>query len=118
MKYFTGFVLPVPADRRQAYLEHARTASTVFREHGVLFAVECWGDEVPPGELTDFYRAVDARSGEAIVFGWMSWASEQACARGMAAAMADPRLAAESNPMPFDGKRMIYGGFVPIVNTP
>lgn len=108
--YVDGFVLPVPRENRQAYLELARWASGVFREHGVARYVECWGVDVPAGEVTDFRRATQARDEEDVVFSWCEWPDRAARDAGMAAIMADERMA-RTSPPPFDGQRMIYGGF-------
>ena len=109
MTYVDGFVVAVPTASRAAYLEHARKAATVFKEHGALTVVECWGDDVPEGKLTSFPMAVQRKDDETVVFSWITWASRAARDEGMKKAMADPRLA--NVEMPFDGKRMIYGGF-------
>jgi len=115
MTIINGFVSPVPTANREAYLAHARACAPIFAEHGAISSVECWGDDVPRGEVTDFYRAVDARPDESIVFGWLTWPSAEALTAGMEAAMADPRLSPDVMPLPFDGRRMIWGGFEPLV---
>lgn len=116
MKYVDGFVLAVPAANRQAYLEHARAAAPLFKEFGVSRMVECWGDEVPDGKLTDFRRAVQAGEDEVVVFSWFEYPSKEVRDAAMARMQADPRMKAMGETMPFDGRRMIFGGFVPIVD--
>ena len=116
MTYVDGFVIPVPAGKKQAYLEIARKAAPIFREHGALSVVECWGDDVPAGKVTDFRMAVKAEAGEHIVFSWITWPSREARDAGNAKAMADERMEMGGiAAMPFDGKRMIFGGFETIV---
>jgi len=116
MTYVDGFVLAVPTANRETYRWHAATAAIVFKEHGALAVVECWGDDVPEGELTSFPMAVKRQADETVVFSWITWPSRQVRDEGMKKAMADPRLQADANPMPFDGQRMIYGGFEMIVD--
>ena len=109
MTYVDGFVAAVPTDRRAAYLKHAQTAAALFKEYGALSVVECWGDDVPEGKLTSFPMAVQRKDGETVVFSWITWPSRASRDQGMKKAMEDPRLTGME--MPFDGKRMIYGGF-------
>jgi uncharacterized protein YbaA (DUF1428 family) len=110
MSYVDGFVVPVPAGKKQAYRDLAAKAALVFKEHGATRVVECWGDDVPDGKTTDFRRAVKAEEGEQVVFSWIVWPSKAVRDEGMKKAMADPRLQPGQD-MPFDGKRMIFGGF-------
>lgn len=110
MAYVDGFVVPVPEGRKAEYLRLAEVASQVFRENGALQVVECWQDDVPPGKVTDFFRSVNAEQGERVVFSWILWPSREARDAGQARSMADPRLGFGPG-MPFDGKRMIFGGF-------
>ena len=114
MSYIDGFVTPVPAGRRADYQKMASEAAAVFKESGALRVVECWGDDVPDGKLTDFKSAVKAEAGEVIVFSWVEWPSKQVRDEGMAKVMADSRMKMED--MVFDGKRLIYGGFEIIVD--
>ena len=109
--YIDGFVASVPSDAKDAYVAHCLRCEPVFTEAGALRIVDGWGDDVPHGKLTDFHMAVKAAAGETVVFGWIEWPSKAARDAGMAKVMQDPRMAPEVNPMPFDGKRMIYGGF-------
>jgi uncharacterized protein YbaA (DUF1428 family) len=117
MTYVDGFVAAVPTANREAFRQHAQMAAGVFKEYGALKVVECWGDDVPEGTLTSFPMAVKRRDEETVVFSWIVWPSRQARDKGMNAVMADPRLQPDKNPMPFDGKRMIYGGFEVIVEA-
>lgn len=111
MNYIDGFVAAVPTANQETYLRHARLAATIFKEHGALRVTECWGDDVPEGQLTSFSMAVKREPDETVVFAWIEWASREARDAGMEKVMQDPRLQPDANPMPFDGKRMIYGGF-------
>lgn len=114
MSYVDGFVAAVPAANRDAYAEHARKAAPLFKEYGATKVAEYWGDDVPRGKQTDFFRAVEAKEGEVVVFSWVEWPSKAARDAGWEKIMADPRMAPGANPMPFDGKRLIYGGFAQI----
>ena len=109
MNYIDGFVAAVPTANRDAYLSHAAETSAIFKEHGALKVVECWGDDVPSGKVTSFPLAVQCKDDETVVFSWIVWPSRAARDDGMKKAMANARLANMS--MPFDGKRMIFGGF-------
>ncbi|PAU86789.1 RNA signal recognition particle [Pseudomonas sp. WN033] len=116
MSYVDGFVLAVPTANKQRYIEHAREAGAVFKEYGALRTVECWGDDVPQGEVTSFPMAVKCQSDETVVFSWILWPSRAVRDAAMPKVMADPRLHPDNNPMPFDGKRLIYGGFEVVVD--
>ncbi len=111
MPYIDGFVAAVPTANKTAYMKHSEQSAKVFTEHGALGVVECWGEDVPDGEITSFPMAVKCKEDETVVFGWIRWPSREARDNGMAQIMADPRMQPDANPMPFDGKRMIYGGF-------
>ena len=115
MTYIDGFVVAVPNKNKEAYIAHARKSAAVFKEHGALKMVECRGDDVPEGEITSFPLAVKCHGDETVVFSWISWPSKEARNKGMESAMADPRLHPDTSPMPFDGMRLIYGGFEVIV---
>ena len=117
MAYIDGFVAAVANDKKQAFLDHARMAAQVFKRHGALGTVENWGDDVPEGTLTSFPMAVQCKPGETVVLSWIVWPSKEARNAGMAKVMEDPEMAADTNPMPFDGKRLIYGGFETILET-
>ena len=116
MAYVDGFVIAVPTANRQAFVDQASEAATSFLRHGATRVVECWGDDVPDGTLTDFRRAVQATGDEAVVFAWIEWPDRAARDAGMAAVMDDPTMPPDSDAMPFDTKRMIFGGFVPVVD--
>jgi uncharacterized protein YbaA (DUF1428 family) len=111
MNYLDGFVAAVPVANKQAYLKHAQDAAVVFKEYGALSVVESWGDDVPEGKLTSFPMAVKREASEAVVFSWIQWPSKALRDSAWEKIMADPRMDSAHNPMPFDGKRMIYGGF-------
>lgn len=108
MPYIDGCVLAVPTANKAKYLEHAKIASEVFKELGALSVVECWGDDVPDGEVTSFPMAVKAGADETVVLSWITWPSKAVRDEAMPKMMADERMNA---PMPFDGKRMIFAGF-------
>jgi len=116
MSYVDGFVVPVPKNKKEEYRTLAAKAAPVFMEYGAIRMVECWGDDVPTGEVTDFHRAVKANADECVVFSWIIWPSKEVRDAGQKKAMEDPRMQM-SDLMPFDGKRMIYGGFAPIFDT-
>jgi len=116
MSYIDGFVIAVPTANKAAFLEHARDMDSVFMEFGATRIVECWGDDVAHGKQTDFYRAVAAKEDESVVFSWIEWPDKATRDAGMDAAMKDPRFSPENSPMPFDGARMIYGGFAPVLD--
>jgi uncharacterized protein YbaA (DUF1428 family) len=115
MPYIDGFIIPVPTANKEKFIQHANGGDSVFLEYGATRITECWGDDVPDGKLTDFRRAVQAGEDETVVFSWIEWPDKATRDAGMEKAMKDPRLSPQANPMPFDGKRMIYGGFAPIV---
>ncbi|WNH54390.1 DUF1428 domain-containing protein [Stenotrophomonas oahuensis] len=115
MSYVDGFVLAVPTANKQKFIDHANEGDSVFMEFGALRVLECWADDVPHGKLTDFFRSVQATEDETVVFSWIEWPDKATRDAGMKKMMDDPRMDPANNPMPFDGKRMIYGGFVPIV---
>jgi uncharacterized protein YbaA (DUF1428 family) len=117
MSYVDGFVCAVPTRNREAFQKHAELAAHVFKELGALQVIEAWGDDVPEGKLTSFPMAVKREADETVVFSWIVWPSRAARDDAWKKAMTDPRMQPESNPMPFDGKRLIYGGFEPIVNV-
>jgi len=116
MEYIEGFVAAVPTTNKEAYIQHAREAAVVFKEHGATRLVECWGDDVPSGETTSFPMSVQCKDDETVVFSWISWPSREARDSGMERVMKDSRMNNESNPMPFDGSRLIFGGFQKVVD--
>jgi uncharacterized protein YbaA (DUF1428 family) len=111
MSFVDGIVAAVPTANKEAYREHAQTFGAVFKEYGALSVVECWGADVPEGKLTSFSLAVQRKADETVVFSWITWPSRAARDEGMKGVMADQRLQAAGAAMPFDGKRLIYGGF-------
>jgi uncharacterized protein YbaA (DUF1428 family) len=113
--YVDGFVLAVPKDKLDAYKELATLAGKVWKEHGAIDFIECVGDDVPYGELTSFPRAVQAKDDEVVIFSWITYESRQKRDEINAKVMADPRLKMSAENSPFDGKRMIFGGFKPLV---
>lgn len=116
MSYVDGFVIPVPSDKKEAFRRMAAMAAPIFKEHGATRVVECWGDDVPDGKVTDFKGAVKAEPGETVVFSWIVWPSKEVRDAGNKKVMEDPRMKPDGD-MPFDGKRMIFGGFSVLVDT-
>jgi len=116
MTYVDGFVIPVPFEKKEAYRKMAADAAVIFKEYGMLHVVECWGEDVPDGKLTDFRRAVAAEDGENVVFSWVVWPSKEIRDAAQKKMIEDPRMQPPED-MPFDGKRIIYGGFVPILDS-
>jgi uncharacterized protein YbaA (DUF1428 family) len=117
--YVQGFVIPVPQGNKDAYREVARKFWDIARDYGALSQIECWEADVPDGTTTDFRMAVKAESGEKIVFSWMTWPDRATADASRDKLMADPRMetefgAPDGSDMPFDGKRMIFGGFEPL----
>ncbi len=119
MPYIDGFVIAVPTANKQAFIDHANKGDSVFIELGALRVIECWGDDVKEGQWTDFRRAVAAKPDETVVFSWIEWPDRATRDAGMARmetmVNTDERMSPQTNPMPFDGKRLIYGGFAPVV---
>ena len=120
MNYIDGFVIACPKAKQREFVKHASTTDAMFLEMGALRVVECWADDVPTGTLTDFRMAVKATEHEDVAFSWIEWPDkatrDAAMARLRDPENSDPRMDQSNNPMPFDGKRMIYGGFVPVVD--
>lgn len=118
MSYIDGFVVPVPAGNKAAYKAMAEQTLVLFREFGATRVVECWGDDVPDGKVTDFKGAVKAESDEIVVFSWVEWPDKATRDAGQTKMMEDPRMKAmmENSAVPFDGKRMIYGGFAVLLD--
>ncbi|MEH6722917.1 MAG: DUF1428 domain-containing protein [Qipengyuania sp.] len=116
--YIDGFVMAVPTANKDTFTAHAEMADSVFIDLGATRVIECWGDDVPDGETTDFRKAVKAKDDEAVVFSWIEWPDKQtrdaAMAKMMSEDFSDERMDQEKNPMPFDGKRLIFGGFAPV----
>ena len=116
MTYIDGFVAAVPTANKQKFIDHAEKGDSVFVEMGATRVLECWGDDVPEGSVTDFRRAVKAEDDETVVFSWIEWPDKETRDAAMSKVMEDPRLQPDQNPMPFDGKRLVYGGFEPVVD--
>ena len=114
--YTDGFVVPVPEAKRGAYRELASKMAKVFRQHGATRVIEAFSNDVPKGEVTDFYRAVKAEDGEGVVFSFIEWPDKQTRDEGWSKIMADESLKPQGD-MPFDGKRMFWGGFEKILDT-
>ncbi len=114
MSYIDGYVVPVKAGDKEAYRAAALKMSALFHEFGATRVVENWGDDVPPGKTTDFWGAVKCEPGEVVAFSWIEWPSKAVRDVGMGKLRTDPRM---QGPMPFDGKRMIFGGFETLVDT-
>lgn len=117
MGYADGMLLAVPAGNRDAYRDMAAKAAAVFREHGATRVVEAWEDDVRDGKVTDFKRAVKATGDEKVVYSWIEWPSKHVRDEGWKKVMADPRMQPDKDNMPFDGQRMVYGGFAPILDA-
>jgi len=115
MAYVDGCIIPVPTTERQAFLDHARTIDAYFIEAGAVRVVECWADDVPEGKVTDFRKAVSATDDESVVFSWIEWPDKASRDAAMKAMSDNAEMMAQ--PMPFDGKRMIWGGFAPIFDA-
>lgn len=113
--YIDGIVLPVPESQKEAYRTFCRTSAEAFVEQGALRTVDTFGNDVPDGKVTDFRRAAKVEDGETVAFGWIEWPSKQARDAAWEKLMSDERLSAGDD-RPFDGKRMMFGGFVPVVD--
>ena len=116
MPYIDGYVLAVPRKNKSDYIRLAEVSAVVFTDHGALSVVENWADDVPGGELTSLPMAVQCQEGEDVVFSWIVWPSREVRNEAVKEAMADDRLDPNNHPMPFDGMRLIYGGFEVIVD--
>ena len=119
MSYIDGFLMAVPTANKEKFIEHAKRGDSVFTDLGATRVVECWADDVPEGKVTDFRKSVQAEPDEAVVFSWIEWPDKETREKAMTTMMSedfrDERMDPEKNPMPFDGKRLIYGGFRPVV---
>jgi len=115
MTYVDGFVLAVPKDKKEAYREMAAKTWPLFKEFGAIRQVECWGDDTPEGKVTDFRRAVQAKTDEVVVFSWVEYPSKEVRDAANKRMMEDPRMQ-DFGEIPFDGVRMVIGGFIPILD--
>ena len=119
MSYIDGYVLAVPTADKDKFIAFARTVDTIFTDMGATRVMECWGADVPEGESTDFPKAVKATADETVVFSWVEWPDKETRDKAMNAMMAedfkDERMDWNKNPLPFDGKRLIFGSFSPVV---
>lgn len=116
MSYVQGFLIPVPRGNKDTYRDMAELSATVFKDYGALRIMECWGDSVPDGKVTDFKRAVKAQDDEAVVFSWIEWPDKATCDAAAQKMESDPRWK-EMPEMPFDGMRMMWAGFEPIFES-
>jgi uncharacterized protein YbaA (DUF1428 family) len=117
MTYVEGFVAAVLADNKEIYRKHAAEAAPLFKEFGATRVVECWGNDVPNGKLTDFRGAVKAKDDEVVVFSWIEYPSKAVRDAANQKIRTDPRMRAMGEQMPFDGKQMIFGGFAPLLDA-
>lgn len=117
--YVDGFVLPIPRKNITAYKKMAKLAAKVWLDHGAIDYVEAMGDDVPSGKVTSFAKSVKLKKGEVVFFSWVTYKSRADRNRVMKKVMADPRLSAymDESKMPFDGMRMFWGGFKPVVKA-
>ena len=111
MNYIDGALAAVPTANKEAYRLHAEKSAAVFKKHGALALTECWGDDIPDGETNSLRSAVLLKPGETVVLSVITWPDKATRDKGWEAIMADPEMSPENNPMPFDGKRLIFGGF-------
>ncbi len=116
MAYVDMFVAPITPDKKEEFIAFSRQAHDFIKSCGAIAIMDAWDDDVPEGELTSFRKAVKAESGEVVTAGWIIWPDKATRDAGMQKMMSDDAMA--NQPMPFDGKRMIFGGFVPVVETP
>lgn len=114
--YLDGYIAAVPTENREKFIEHSQAAAVIFREYGALKVIECWGDDVPEGEITPMPMAVKCKNDETVCFSWILWPSKEVRDRAWDVLVKDERMLAVQE-MPFDGKRMIYGGFEIVVNA-
>ncbi len=116
MPYVDGYVLPVKHAKKDAYVAMAKKAAPLFHEYGALHVMEAWGSDIPKGETTDFFMAVKAQEDENVVFSWIIWPDKATRDAGWEKMMKDERMQPDGE-MPFEGKRMFWGGFEPVVDT-
>jgi uncharacterized protein YbaA (DUF1428 family) len=115
MSYVSGFLTPVPVANKQAYIDAARQGWEMFKRYGATSMTECWGEDVPDGKITSFPMAVKKKDDEVVVFSWITWPDRQTADKAFAAMMQDPAM--KDMKMPFDGQRMMWGGFSPVFES-
>jgi uncharacterized protein YbaA (DUF1428 family) len=116
--YIDGTLMPVPVANKEAFRGWAAKMAALFREHGAARVLDGWGDDIPDGKVTDFKRAVKAKDGETVVYGWVEWPSKTVRDTAWSKLMTDSRMQPDTSQPPlFDGQRMIYGGFTPILDA-
>ncbi|RVV98002.1 DUF1428 domain-containing protein [Mesobaculum littorinae] len=115
MSYFENFIAAVQIANRELYRDHAMQASEIFLRHGALRVIECWADDIAHGEVTDFYRAVQAKEDETVVVSWIEWPDRDTRNAGMKKVFED--MPDEMMEMPFDGRRIVHGGFETLVDV-
>ena len=116
MSYIEGFVAAVPTANKDQYAAFSKQAWPLFKELGATRMVECWGDDIPAGDHTDFIQAVEAKADETVVFSWVTY-PDKATRDAANQNMSNPQFAEQMGEMPFDGKRMIFGGFKPLFDS-
>jgi uncharacterized protein YbaA (DUF1428 family) len=116
--YVDATLMPVPIANKAAFRDWAAQMAELFREHGATRVLDGWGDDLPDGKVTDFKRAVKAKDGETVIYGWIEWPSKGVRDAAWGKLMADPRMQPDkSKPALFDGQRTVYGGFTPILDA-
>lgn len=118
MSYIDGCILAVPTDNKDQYLAFTKTMHEIFAEYGATSMMDAWANDVPDGEQTSFPMAVQLKPGESVVFSWIVWPSKSVRDEAWQKMQSDPRMAPDVMPMPFDGSRMIFGGFDALWQTP
>uniref|UniRef100_UPI00226BBE6F DUF1428 domain-containing protein n=1 Tax=Pelagerythrobacter aerophilus TaxID=2306995 RepID=UPI00226BBE6F len=114
--YTDGYLVPVPVDKKDAYRDLAQSVAGKFIERGAVRVVEAWGDDLPDGKVTDYRRAVKAKDGEGVIFSYVEWPDKPTRDKAWEAIMADPDMQPDGE-MPFDGQRMFWGGFRPMIDA-
>jgi len=117
MHYIDGVLTATPTANEEQFRQHAEQVAAIFHKHGAIRCVECWGDDIPTGDTTDFYRAVKAKDEETVTFSWIEWPDKATRDAGMKKVMEEMPEIMKNNPMPFDGTRMIFGGFRSILDS-
>ncbi|WP_299601676.1 DUF1428 domain-containing protein [uncultured Tateyamaria sp.] len=117
MSYIDGFMAPVRTEDRDTYVAWLKDQHALFKEYGADVIVDAWEDNVPEGEVTSMHKAVAVKEGEKVCLGWIIWPDKDTRDAAWAKVMDDPRMSPDQNPMPFDGQRMIFGGFAPVLIT-